>query len=619
VTALRSPFKAVALLLVCSAALPAISRAATERDAAELYKEFCAACHEGGVPRAPHSVKFQMLGAGAVLRSMESGVMQTQAASLSPAERRSLANFLGGAVASADAQLRAPQCSGASAKFDASRPPSLAGWGMTPENTRHVDARTARLRERDVPRLAVKWSFAFPGATRARSQPTVGGGALYVGSQDGTVYALDLDTGCVRWSFAAEAEVRTSPVLEPWRRGDRNARPRLWIADFNGNAYALDARSGQQLWKTRVDAHPRLTITGSPRYHDGRLYVPMSSTEWAAAADPAYECCTFRGGVAALDATSGALVWRSYTIPEEPRLTGELNSAGAARRHPSGAPVWNSPTIDAKRRRLYVGTGEAYTSPAAAQSDAVIAYDLDTGRMLWWHQALSGDAWNMACFIGGGPNCPVENGPDLDIGAPPVLHRLGDGREVLLVGQKSADVFALDPDDGKLLWKVRYGRGGFAGGVHWGLAANATTLFAPNADTTFLGTEQGVPKPGLFALDPATGAIRWFAAAPDVCAAELRPACDPGFSPPPTSIPGVVFQPSFDGWLRAYSARSGALLWGFDTVREFVTVSGAKARGGSIESAGAIVVDGHVIVNSGYLFGGRMPGNVLLVFSVDGR
>jgi polyvinyl alcohol dehydrogenase (cytochrome) len=418
VTALRSPSTGVALLLLCSAVLPSVSHAATERDAAALYKDYCAACHEGGVPRAPHSVKFQMLGAASILRSMESGVMQTQAAALSPTERRSLANFLGGSIASPDAQLRAPQCSGASAEFDASRPPTLAGWGMTPENTRHVDARTARLRERDVPRLAVKWSFAFPGATRARSQPTVGGGALYVGSQDGTVYALDLDTGCVRWSFAAEAEVRTSPVLEPWRRGDRNARPRLWIADFNGNAYALDARSGQQLWKSRVDAHPRLTITGSPRYHDGRLYVPMSSTEWAAAADPAYECCTFRGGVAALDATSGALVWRSYTIPEEPRLTGELNSAGAARRHPSGAPVWNSPTIDAKRRRLYVGTGEAYTSPAAAQSDAVIAYDLDTGRMLWWHQSLPGDAWNMACFIGGGPNCPVENGPDLDIGAP---------------------------------------------------------------------------------------------------------------------------------------------------------------------------------------------------------
>ncbi|MEO8104507.1 MAG: PQQ-binding-like beta-propeller repeat protein, partial [Betaproteobacteria bacterium] len=308
-----------------------------------------------------------------------------------------------------------------------------------------------------------------------------------------------------------------------------------------------------------------------------------------------------------------------YSIPQAPQATGELNAAGAARRHPAGAPVWNSPTIDVKRRRLYVGTGEAYTSPAAAQSDSVIAYDLDTGRMLWWHQSIAGDGWNMACFIGGGTNCPAENGPDLDIGAPPILHRLLSGADVLLVGQKSGDVFALSPDDGKLLWKVKYGRGGFAGGVHWGMSASAGTLFAPNADTTFTGTEKGEPKPGLFALDPANGKIKWFAAAPDVCKPKQKPACDRGFSPPPTSIPSVVFQPSFDGWLRAYRETDGRMVWSFNTARDFDTVSGEKAHGGSIESAGAIVADGRVVVNSGYLFGGRMPGNVLLVLSVNGK
>jgi polyvinyl alcohol dehydrogenase (cytochrome) len=239
--------------------------------------------------------------------------------------------------------------------------------------------------------------------------------------------------------------------------------------------------------------------------------------------------------------------------------------------------------------------------------------------MLWWHQSLANDAWNMACFIGGGPNCPSENGPDLDIGAPPILYRLPDGDDVLLVGQKSAHVFALDPDDGQLRWKVKYGRGGYAGGVHWGMAATSTLLYAPNADTTFLPTERGEPKPGLFALSPRDGSIVWFAPAPDVCAADLKPACDRGFSPPPTAIPGVVFQPSFDGWLRAYAEKNGEPLWLFDTVREFTTVSGETARGGSIESAGAIVADGSVLVNSGYLFGGRMPGNVLLAFAVPRR
>jgi polyvinyl alcohol dehydrogenase (cytochrome) len=606
-----------ALSLCGSAAVHA--EGAPDRPPAEIYKTICSTCHEGAVPRAPHSVAFQMLGPRTILNALENGVMQAQGAGLTPTERRAVAEYLAGATLPAAQSAPHANCDAAHSRLDFNRPPPLAGWAMTLEGTRHVPLKTAGLHASEVPRLGLKWAFAFPGATRARSQPTLGGGALYVGSQDGTVYALDFDTGCIRFTFTADAEVRSSPTLEPWRRGDKTAKPKLWFGDFKGNAYALDAQTGALLWKTRVDEHPKLTITGSPRFFDGRLYVPMSSNEWAAAADPAYECCTFRGGVTALNAATGALVWRSYSIPQAPQATGELNKAGAVRKHPAGAPVWISPTIDVKRRRLYVGSGEGYTSPAAPQSDSVIAYDLDTGRMLWWHQSLAGDGWNMACFIGGGPNCPVENGPDLDIGAPPILHRLPSGRDVLLVGQKSADIFALDPDDGKLLWKVKYGRGGFAGGVHWGMSASATTLFAPNADTTFLGTEKGEPKPGLFALDPGNGKIKWFAAAPDVCKAEHKPACDRGFSAPATSMPGVVFQPSLDGWLRAYRDSDGKLLWSFDTVREFKTVSGETARGGSLESAGAIIADGRVAVNSGYLFGGRMAGNVLLVFSVDGK
>ncbi|MDE2304803.1 MAG: PQQ-binding-like beta-propeller repeat protein [Gammaproteobacteria bacterium] len=560
-----------------------------------------------------------MLGPVAILNALDAGVMKTQGAALSESERRSLAEFLGGAALPTAASMRPKFCDATHAAFDFDDPPVLDGWGMTLEGSRYVDAAAAGITAAQVPRLALKWAFAFPGATRARSQPTEGGGALYVGSQDGTVYALDLATGCARWTFKASAEVRVSPTLEPWRRGDRSARPMLWFADFSGNAYAVDARSGHLIWKRRVGKHPMLTITGSPRYYAGRLYVPMSSNEWASAADPTYPCCTFRGGVVALDAATGRVIWRSHTIPQRPRATGQRNSAGAPRFAPAGAPVWNSPTIDVKRQRLYVGDGEAYTSPAAPQSDSVIAYDLKTGRMIWWYQSIKHDAWNMACFIGGGPNCPREHGPDLDIGAPPILHRLPDGRDELLVGEKSADVFALNPDDGKLLWHVKYGRGGFAGGVHWGMAASSSTLYAPNADTTFLGTEKGVPKPGLFALSPASGAIKWFAKAPDACTAKTRPACDPGFSPPPTAIAGAVFQPSFDGWLRAYRESDGQLIWSYDTTRDFHTVSGVIAHGGSIESAGAIVVHGVVAVNSGYLFGGRMGGNVLLVFSVDGR
>ena len=345
-------------------AAPAAAPAAA-RPVADLYRDHCARCHEGGVPRAPHSVQFQMLGSPAILHALESGVMREQGAALTPVERRALAEHLGGRALPAARAVPLKRCAADARWFDFDRPPPLAGWGLTLEGTRYVDATRAGLAAQDVPALELKWAFAFPGATRARSQPTVGAGAVFVGSQDGTVYALDFATGCVRWTFKADAEVRSSPTLEPWRRGDRDARPRLHFGDFDANAYALDAQTGALLWKTRVEPHPRATITGSPRLHEGRLYVPLSSTEWAAAADPAYECCTFRGGVTALDARDGRLLWRAYTIPEAPRATGERNSVGTLRRHPAGAPVWNSPTIDARRGRLYVGTGEGYTSPAS--------------------------------------------------------------------------------------------------------------------------------------------------------------------------------------------------------------------------------------------------------------
>ena len=603
------------VIAIGAAAAPAFA----DRTAVQIYSTICSTCHDGGVPRAPHKVDFQMLGPRAILDALQSGVMQGQGSLLTAGEQRAIAEYLGAAALPSPEQEHIEHCDAAHSKFDFNAPPRSAGWGMNLESTRFISRHDAGLDATSVPRLKLKWAFAFPGATRARSQPTAGGGALFVGSQDGTVYALDFDTGCVRWTYKAKSEVRSSPTLEAWRPGNAKSKPRLWFGDFVGNAYAVDAMSGQLLWTAPVDDQPRLSVTGSPKYHHGRLYVPMSSNEWASAANPSYECCKFRGGVAALDANTGRLIWRSYTIPQAPQDTGELNAAGAKRFHPAGAPVWNSPTIDVKRNRLYVGTGESYTSPAVPQSDAVIAYDLDSGKMLWWHQSVEHDAWNMACFIGGGPNCPLENGPDLDIGASPILYRLRPGHDALLVGEKSADVFALSPDDGHLLWRVKIGRGGFNGGIHWGMAATRAALYAPISDTIILGTEKGEPKPGLFALNPESGAIKWYVPAPDVCAADRKPACDRGYSAPPTAIPGVVFQPAYDGWLRAYREDDGAVLWSFDTNQSFATVSGIKGHGGSIESAGAIVADGRLAVNSGYSFGGRMGGNVLLVFSVDGK
>jgi len=571
------------------------------------YEARCARCHSQAHPKAPHEVLFELIGSNAVHDSLKSGLMREYVEGLDDGQIRSLADHLGRSSKASVPVLACP--AGSAIKASAQQP--LQGFGLTLESTRYVSPDVGELTTEQVRRLRLKWAFAYSGATRARSQPSYYAGSILVGSQDGSVYALDLGTGCAHWTFKASAEVRNAisvaTELDP---------PRALFGDIAGNVYAIDATNGHLIWKVRADDHPATTITGSPRLYKDLLYVPLSSTEWASAADPSYPCCTFRGGVVAVDIYTGSIRWTSYAIPETPRPSGGDGESGGTRFHPAGAPVWNSPTIDEQRGLLYVGTGEAYTSPAAETSDAIVAMDLSTGALDWHFQALAGDAWNMACYIGGGGNCPEENGPDLDFGASPILVTLSGGRGLLLAGQKSGMVYALDPDRaGALVWQRKVGRGGFFGGVHWGMAADGTRLFAPIADTGVSDRLAGVAVPGLSALDTASGNLLWFAPAPDVCAEADKPACDPGISAAVTATSGVVFAGAFDGHLRAHDAGTGELIWDYDTNRSFQTVSGELAHGGSIAADGPVVVRGHVLVNSGYLSSGRMGGNVLLVFA----
>lgn len=586
-------------------------------NAEELYQLNCGTCHDGPVPKAPHRIKFSMFGADSILASMTEGVMKTQASMLSEQQKISLAEHLGeGQVAQSDS-TPIVLCEPTTPTNEVTtKTGELVSWGVTDSNTRFIDTQTAKLTTSDIPKLKLKWTFAYPKANRARSQPTVHNGVIYVGSQTGTVYALSLNDGCAKWTYKADAEVRVSASLDVAASGELNT---LFFGDFNGNVYAINATDASLKWKMNLDDHPDLTITGSPKLHNNILYVPMSSREWATAADPDYACCTFRGGVAAINATTGERLWTTYTV-KKPTDTGNKNANGVATFAPSGAPVWNSPTIDSKRNLLYVGSGENYSTPATNSSDAIIAMDLDSGEIAWTHQALSGDAWNMACFVGGGANCPKENGPDLDIGAPPVLFKLSNGKDILLVGQKSGHVFALDPDnDGALLWKRKLGLGGFDGGVHWGIAADKDTLYVPIADVDYnLGPDEEL-NPGLFAIDPATGSTKWHTPTTKTCIPADKPGCNPGISASVTAIDGAVFAGSLDGKLLAFDSQNGKLIWSFQTAIEFESVSGEMARGGSIESDGPMIVDGHVLINSGYSFGGKMPGNALLVFSVDGN
>lgn len=578
----------------------------------QLFEAQCLQCHNGSVPKAPHAISFNMMSTKSILSAMNDGVMRQQAAALTDNQRLEIAQYLSGASETTSYDVLA--CEDDSPVSLANAAPAWSSWGGDVVNSRFQTAEHGGISRSSLAGLRLKWAFAYPGATRARSQPLVHGNTVFVGSQQGTLYALDLNTGCVQWQYEAGAEVRNGPAVATLPGQEE---PVVFFGDFKARVHAVSARTGKALWRSEVATHPDATLTGSVNYHGGRLYVPISSSEWATAADPGYGCCTFRGSVASLDASSGKIIWNSFVIPEVPADTGEKNPAGAKRFAPAGAPVWNSPTIDAARGLLYVGTGEAYTSPASQSSDAVIAIELESGAIAWTRQLLAGDAWNMACFIGGGGNCPEENGPDLDIGASTILWQ-GKERDLLFVGQKSGDVYALDPSaEGAIVWHRKLGRGGFAGGVHWGMSANASSLFVPIADTYFPGVPEGDPFPGLHALDPESGAVKWYTPVVDQCPEAQKPACDPGLSAAISSSEDLVFAGGYDGLLHIYDVNSGRVLWQFNSLADFETVSGEVARGGAIESDGPVVARGHLLVNSGYQFGARLPGNVLLVFESD--
>lgn len=627
----RAAWRAL-LVATCWAAAPTAALAAATpapgetppSPGAAIYQSRCAMCHEGGVPKAPAKLFLQMMATDAIHGALTVGVMQAQAAGLSDADKVAVAEYLSGqsladsrSKGAAEAAAHANRCGPAHAAFDLTRPPAKAGWGIDRQNRRFVPGEIAGLAAADLPKLELKWAFGYPRAQRARSQPLVALGAVYVGSQDGTVYALDFDTGCTRWTFRASAEVRTAIQMDGWQDGKAPARPLIYFGDLMARVYAVDALTGELVWRVKVDDHPNATVTAAPVLHDGRLYVAVSSLEVATAVDPKYACCTFRGSIHALDARTGATAWQTYTIPEPPKPVGKT-SVGTQILGPSGAPIWNTPVLDTKRGVLYAGTGENYSSPADDRSDALLAFRLTDGKLLWARQKTAGDAWNAACMMPGHPNCPKEDGPDVDFGAATILTTLPDGRDVLLAGQKSGDVYAVKPEDGSIVWHRKVGRGGIQGGVHFGMALDGTTLYVPISDMTgeeAEGTNKlpGEPRAGMHAVDAATGEIRWSTLADNRCAGQKY--CEPGISAAITAIPGAVIAGHMDGRLRAYAQDTGRVLWEYDTHKPFATVNGVEAGGGSMGGgAGAVVQDGHLLVNSGYGLYFHMPGNVLLMF-----
>ena len=592
-------------------------------DGEKLYKEFCEKCHEGQVTRAPHRKVLAKLPANLVLHSLEIGKMRMQGWVRTSAERRAMAEWITGKEIKENDGTVAGFCADAPGSFSlAADAPKWNGWGVDHFNSRFQSTEHAGMIADQVPQLKEKWVFGLPMDFRV-SQPTVVGGRVFIGAMNGRLYSINAKTGCLHWSIKTTGGIRSTPVVDTWP-GTGAPTAVVYVSDSEANVYALDAQTGKEIWKVKVDDHPLATITGTPKTHDNRLYVSTTALEEIAGAEPTYECCTFRGKVMALDRFNGKEIWRSYII-DPPKQT-RKNEIGTQLWGPSGASVWSSPTLDLEKGRMYVATGDNYSGPASLTSDAVVALDLATGKRLWSKQFTPNDAWNAACEQQEDMNCPEARGPDLDFASSTILRILPNGKRVLIAGQKSGMLHALDPDKGEVLWQQRVGKGGLIGGIQWGSAADAKQVYVAlsdigvktveNSDVGFELVLNNTDGGGMFAFDIESGKRNWHVPPPG-CGD--RTQCSPAQSAAVSVIPGAVFSGSVDGHLRAYATDTGKVVWDYDAVQEYESTNGVETRGGSFDGPGPTIVDGMLYVHSGYGFGGGTGGNALIAFSVDGK
>lgn len=605
----RVTHASMVILTAFAAAGPSPALAQDTALGADVFEARCAGCHTGndlelGTPSREDMARFSP---NFIVDALNEGVMTLQAEGMNPAERVAVAEFLTGqSVVESPIEITTGLCTDASPTAPLDSMPLWNGWGPDSRNRRFQP--DAGLTGVDAASLTLKWAFGLPGESQARAQPAVAGGRLFTGSQggDGAVYALDAETGCTYWTFQPQAGVRSALSIGP-RPGGGHA---VYFVDRQANAYAVHADTGRQIWSTRVEDHPAVRGTGALTLHGNLLFVPMTGvSEENAASNPDYACCQFRGSITALDAGTGAIVWKTYTVPE-PQRRG-TSSTGAPLWGPAGVGIWSAPTVDPERGMIYAATGNAYADPAPETTDAVIALDVESGEIRWVNQLTPGDAWIMGCQPGSdNPNCPDDVGPDFDFSASPVLATTASGRDLLVVPQKSGMAYALDPDnEGATVWEYRAGPGSAVGGV-WGAAVGEGLAYV--AVGGYFRDDTG----GIHAIDLETGERVWFTPPQEPICAGGR-GCSAVQSAAVTAIPGGVFSGSADGGMRFYSAEDGTILWTFDANREFETNNGVPANGGSFDGPGPVVAGGMVYMLSGN--GGFVgsPGNVLLAFEID--
>jgi polyvinyl alcohol dehydrogenase (cytochrome) len=590
-------------------ALAAPAFAQQQPDGAAVFKQACASCHNPDQTQAPTPDALRQMTPEAIFNAMTLGRMQIQAISLSDAERRAVAIALAGRPFAPPAPIEVKnKCTSSPAVKTPASSGEWNGWGGGIANTRFQP--NGGITAADLPRLRLKWAFGYHTVTSARAQPTLAGGRLFVASENSEVHALDPKTGCTHWTYKAQAGVRTAMSVGAYKRASGSGLA-VFFGDSRANAYAVDANTGKELWVRKVDDHRFAAITGAPTYYNGRLFVPVQGlSEEGQGGQAKYECCTFRGSVSALDANTGQVIWKRYTIDEpKPRAK---NKDGVQQWGPAGGGIWSAPTVDPKRNMVYVATGNNYAEPSQRTTDAVLALDMNSGVIKWVNQTTPDDNWTLGCRPENpdNPNCPARLGPDHDFSASPTLTTI-NGRDLLVLPQKSGMSYALDPDkEGEVVWKHRIGQGSGLGG-QWGGAVDRENAYFGVSDLLS-------PNPGgIRAVKLATGEQVWSVGPQERLCDTSKPTCRASQGAAVTTIPGAVFSGSLDGGMRAYSAKDGSILWTFDTNKDFPTVNGVKANGGGMEGGGVIVGDRMIFFNSGY--GGFVGngGNVLLAFGID--
>ncbi|MFT3726005.1 MAG: PQQ-binding-like beta-propeller repeat protein [Hyphomonadaceae bacterium] len=591
----------------------------------EVYKKHCAACHDNPeVSKAPSRETLSRVSALYVTNALIMGKMTAQGAPLSAVEVSNVSDYLSGGEANATGWIEPNRCPAnrRTPKLDAK--PTVSGFGYNYSNRRELSYAQSGLKPGDLDNMEVAWTLAFPQVSTMRGQAAVVGDTLFLPMADNNrLFALDISTDkpCVQWVYDGGRSLRTSAGYGEMSNGQKI----VMVGDMGGFVHAIDAKTGRKMWEADVKFFQNQMVTSTPVLYKDRVYAPISQYELPAAAANSYVCCKARGGITALDAKTGKKIWAQATMPEAQPL--KDRGDGQFIWGPSGAPIWNSASLDVKRNRLYVGTGEANSGPAHPNTDALLSFDLDTGKIVWAHQATADDVYNLGCFPGreSNKNC---SGPtvyrDVDFGASTIFTKAPNGKELVLGGQKSGSVWAMNPDDGSVIWRTALGHGTAMGGIHWGIAADDNHIYAPisnvgRAVPTDPAYDAEKIKPGLYALNLNDGSIAWqFNTTPD-CPDERKarlPGCQrlAGISAAPSVIGDYVVAGGLDGMLYVLDRKTGALKWKYDTAQKYTGANGVEGNGGSFDAASIIATHGLLIVNSGYGMFGQAPGNVMIAF-----